>query len=738
MNRAAPFIALVCSLSHPAFAADVQEKTSRIKVGLALEGGGALALAHVGLLEWFDQHHIPVDYIAGTSMGGLVAGFYASGMTAAEMRHKVDGLDWDQLVGGQNDSKTLAFRRREDERELGNRIVAGLRHGLLLPSGLNSGQDLDLLLSEVALPYGEVKSFNDLPTPFRCVAMDLTTATAKVFDSGLLGRALRATMSIPGFYEPVLQKGPDGKTHEYVDGGLLNNLPVDLVKAMGADIVIAVYLADDPYDPNKPHNAIAVLGRSLGAVMAANERHNIEMADVLVSIDLTGLSVGDFSKAQEIMDRGLQGTEKRKTVLAKFALNDSDWGAYTRERASRRKTTLPPPQFVTIEGLDAKEQSLARDLHRYFDGQIGKPLDIARLNDEVAKVMAPDVFAHVAYAEIERDGKPGLAIYVERSNSRPPTFQPQIAVEGSDYLNPRFAIGGRFTRSDFGGFRSELQVDVFVGSMYGVIGEYFHPLTPLGNWFVAPQARAQNIPLDFYRRSRILAFDRETRVGGGLDVGYSIGNTAEIRLGYEADRLSTTSRVGDPVVFPILSGAYRASHISYKLDRVDDEIVPHRGILASTDFRWVDANPGSSQSLPVLETASTFFQPLGSRNTAFVSAEGGTTFGVRNAGLPFFRLGGPQRLSAYGMNELIGDQYFLGRVGFLKQVNASIPFADGRIYLFVDYEVAKMYGALMTTALPMDVNAGVLVRTPLGPLFLGGSTGDAGHRKWYFDFGRFF
>jgi len=134
----------------------------------------------------------------------------------------------------------------------------------------------------------------------------------------------------------------------------------------------------------------------------------------------------------------------------------------------------------------------------------------------------------------------------------------------------------------------------------------------------------------------------------------------------------------------------------------------------------------------------TFFEPPGARNTAFVSAEGGTLFNTRNSGIPLFFLGGPQKLSAHGMNELFGNQYFLGRVGFMKQVKTSIPFADGRIYLFADYEVAKMYGFKDSTALPMDGNAGVLVRTLLGPLFVGGSVGDAGHRKWYFQPGRFF
>jgi NTE family protein len=719
-------------------AADAQtDSKPRPTIGLALEGGGALGLAHVGLLEWFEQHHIPIDYLAGTSIGGLVGGFYASGMTAPELRSKIDHLDLNELVNEQVDYKNLSFRRKQDDRELGNTIQVGLRHGLVLPSGLNSGEALDLLLSEIALPYGNLESFNDLPTPFRCVATDLVSAKQKVFDAGRLGEALRATMSIPGLYDPVLRSTRGKETQEYVDGGLLNDLPVDLVKAMGADIVIAVYLATDPYDPNKPHNALGVLGRSLSVVMAANERHNIEQADILVSVNLSGYSVSDFSKAQEIMARGIEGAERRNTLLDRFALGDSDWRSYLERRQSKRKTVVPPPRFISIEGV-AVPDKLSDQIKHYFADQIGKPVDVAWLDTQIDKIMGMGVFAHISYAQVERDGVPGLAISVELPKSRPPTLQPAPSVNGSDYLNPRYAFTTRITASDFGGFRSELRTDFVLGSTYGVGAEYFHPFTPLSHWFIAPHALAENLPLDFYHRSDIVAFDREYKDGGGVDVGYSISNTGEVRFGYEADHLGTTLQVGSASAFPILSGPYRAAHLSYVYDHVDDEIVPHSGLLAKSNFRWVDANPGSLKSLPVLDAASTFFQPISKRSTVFVSAEGGTTFNTRNSGIPLFFLGGPQRLSAYGMNELFGNQYFLGRVGFLKQVNASIPFADGRIYLFADYEVAKMYGVSDATAVPMDANAGVLVRTVLGPLFLGGSLGDAGHRKFYFQLGRFF
>lgn len=336
--------AAICLLLAFCNAARGQEQSSaqanRLTIGLALEGGGALGLAHIGLLEWLEQHQIPVDYIAGTSMGGLVAGFYASGMSGSDKHTLVDNLDWNKLVGGKTDAAKLSLQRKQDFRELGNSSQLGLRHKLVLPTGLNSGQVLDLLVSRIALPYGQLSSFNQLPTPFRCVAADLATAKAFVFEQGSLAEAMRSTMAIPALFEPVF----DGK-HEFVDGGFLNNLPVDLVKGMGADVTIAVYLATDPFDPAKPQSALDVLKRTVSVVTLANERRNIETADLLISVDLkrTGNGTLTFNDYPEIIQRGFDGAEKRKRVLMPFALGDEDWVKYLKNRAAKRKQNLSCP-----------------------------------------------------------------------------------------------------------------------------------------------------------------------------------------------------------------------------------------------------------------------------------------------------------------------------------------------------------------------------------------------------------
>ncbi len=200
----------------------------RPKIGVALEGGGAMGLAHIGVLKWFEEHHIPVDYVAGTSMGGLVGGFYATGMSPDELKTLIDGMDWKKILGDRTPYEDLAFRRKEDQRAYPNSLLFGLRGGLSLPSGLNAGHQIGLLIDRVTLPYDEVPSFDALPVPFRCVATDLVSQKPYVFKDGSLAVALRATMSIPGAFSPV----NDGKA-VFVDGGLVDNLPTDVVPANG-------------------------------------------------------------------------------------------------------------------------------------------------------------------------------------------------------------------------------------------------------------------------------------------------------------------------------------------------------------------------------------------------------------------------------------------------------------------------------------------------------------------------
>ena len=322
----------------------------RPRIGLVLEGGGALGLAHVGVLKWFEEHHIPIDYVAGTSMGGLVGGLYATGRSSDEIRAFLRDINWYSALNNDVPYKDMAFRRKEDAREYPASLEFGFKdRTAVLPSGFNSGHEVGLILDRIAYPYTELRSFDELPTPFRCVSTDLVSGKAVVFDRGSLSEALRATMSLPAIFSPVRRNG-----QILVDGGLLENLPVDVARRMGADIVIAVNLQTKPLNPNEPLSAFGVLQRSISVGISVNELESMRRADLVIQVHTQEFTSTDYQAAEKIIDLGFTGSEERNAVLSRFALSDGDWTEYAAER-NGRAVRPPVPEFIQVSGADPND-----------------------------------------------------------------------------------------------------------------------------------------------------------------------------------------------------------------------------------------------------------------------------------------------------------------------------------------------------------------------------------------------
>ena len=299
-------LAVVASLLAAGGSADLRAqqapataKPARPRIGLALGGGSARGLAHIGLLAWFEEHRIPVDVLAGTSMGGLVGGAYATGLSPQEIRTLLDGTDWKLIFQGEAPFSDKNFRRKQDERAYPSKLQFGLKGGLKLPSGLNEGQQVDLLLDAITMQYRELSTFDELPTPFRCVAADLVSAQPITFKDGSLSYALRATMSLPGVFIPV-RIGEQ----VLVDGGIFNNIPASVVRAMGADVVIAVSVGGsdvvgDVVGEGKAaatYSMFAVLGNMINAMMSGNTKRGLREADLVIRPAVDDVSSMDFTR----------------------------------------------------------------------------------------------------------------------------------------------------------------------------------------------------------------------------------------------------------------------------------------------------------------------------------------------------------------------------------------------------------------------------------------------------------
>src|SRR2546425_5831057 len=432
----------------------------RPKIGVALEGGGALGLAHIGVLKWFEEHHIPVDYVAGTSMGGLVGGFYATGMNPEEMKALIEGLDWRKILGDRPLYEDLSFRRKEDQRAYPNSLIFGLRRGLSVPAGLNAGHQIGLVIDRVALPYYGLPTFDELPVPFRCVATDLVSGKPYVFKDGSLAVALRATISIPGAFSPV----HDGQT-VFVDGGLLNNLPTDVVREMGAEIVIAVHLESASVKAEDIRSLFNVLEHSVRVVLEENELRSMAQADAVVSVHLAEYNARDYGKREAIMQKGYEAAQERSRLLTAFALDDAGWQDYLQARAARKRTEVPAPQFVKVQGTN---EHGATDVGRYLKSFPGRPLDTQKLDQVLTRVTGVGRYNAASYRFAEEGGRPGLLVQVVEKNDAPPMVQMAFEVDGSQSGNVDFTTGTRFTFMDVAGFRSEWRTDLLLGNTYGI------------------------------------------------------------------------------------------------------------------------------------------------------------------------------------------------------------------------------------------------------------------------------
>src|SRR5215471_2788826 len=306
---------------------------SHPKIGLVLEGGSALGLAHIGVISWLEEHRIPISYIAGTSMGGLVGGMYATGESPVEMHELVDNIHWGEVLRGGTPFRILNYRRKEDKRDYPNDLEFGLKHGIRFPEGFNAGHEVGLILDRIALPYSDIKSFDELPIPFACVATDLLSGKEYVFRKGSLATALRSTMSLPGIFTPVRTEG-----HIFADGGILNNLPTDVAKAMGADIIIAVHLQVREFVAAESLSSFGVLGRSLSVVVATTELRGMERADILITVDLSNYDSLDYEKSKEMSKLGYEATQSKAAILNTLSVDDETWQRYVAERQSRVRT----------------------------------------------------------------------------------------------------------------------------------------------------------------------------------------------------------------------------------------------------------------------------------------------------------------------------------------------------------------------------------------------------------------
>ncbi|HUD65650.1 MAG TPA: patatin-like phospholipase family protein [Candidatus Sulfotelmatobacter sp.] len=710
-----------------------QTQSQRLRIGLALSGGGALGLAEIGVIQWMEENHIPVDRITGTSMGSIIGAMYATGMSPAQIKDFAKKIDWDLAFLPGPTYSDLSYRRKQDGREFLINAPLGLKHGLSGPNGFNAGQGVGLLLDRIAYPESNVASFDDLPIPFRCVATDMLSGEGVVLRKGPLSQAVRASMAIPGVFTPVEING-----QVLADGGMVQNIPVETVREMGADVVVAVELRLPPGDRAQLETLTGVLSRAVDVMITQNERRSLALAQATVSVNMSGFGLSDYGRVEELAQLGYKSAASQSAVLLPYAIQDpAQWQQYLVDREARKPPQ--PSKVETIEVTGADDDTDRRLQHR-LSNALGGPLHLDKFDTQLTRIAGEGQFDRLGYEGFTQNGVPGLRVEAHEKSYGPPFVDLAVNVEDSGVAAFDFSAGARVTFMDIAHHGGEWRNDLLFGSSNLAATEFYQPVAG-SRFFVAPYAFASKLARNSFNGLTRVAVFGDERTGGGFDVGYDSGRRSELRFGYEIYKGKLSPLIGNAGL-PIISGSTGEFRARYVWDGQDSPSVPSRGTRVIATLSRVLQSPGLAHPIGQADLQTSSFIPVGAKTSLFLLVSGGTTF-RGNAGLfQVFALGGPFRLGAYLPQQFLGNHYAYASLGFRREFYRLPQLVGRKIYWGGWYEAGSAFGVAGGDPGPVVVrgtfNLGVIADTIVGPIALAGSVSPSGQSRVNFSIGRIF
>jgi NTE family protein len=711
--------------------------TARPLVGVAFGGGSARGLAHIGVIRWLEEHRIPIDLVAGTSMGGLVGGSFATGLDAAPLTTLLTTLDWDALFGSSNFAYRN-IRRKADARAFPSYLEFGLKRGLGAPTALNNGQQVELLLTRITAPYHLIDRFDDLPTPFSAVAVDLAHASQVVLNRGSLALAMRATMSLPLVFPPVEIEG-----RLLVDGGAMNNVPADVVRAMGADRVIAVNVGELEDPDEIDITMLGVVGATIDAMMRNSARKVIAGADVVIDVPLKEFGSLDWRRSGELIDEGYKAASAQRDRLLPMALDESAYAEWKAERQRRRRTAIPTPTFVTTEGFADGD---TRRLNTMLSRHVGSPLDIANLEEDLAVLSGLDRYETIAWRFVVNDtGSTGLEISGRPKPYAPPFMMLGVNLENTTSSDFNITATGRYLAYGVPTSASELRVDGTVGSDPAIGAELYMPVRS-SRFFLAPHASVSTATFNVIKDDEVFARYAHTLTRVGAAAGVNLGVKSDIRLNAFVGHRKAEVEVGNPI-FPRVSGKETAADLTWRYDSQDSPVVPTSGLLARVRALHVFENPdvivndqvvGSSDPTTQMSASGNHFWSLGKSNRLFFAGGAGSSWG--GTPLPYnqFALGLPFRLGAYQAGELYGENYYLATAGYFREIARLPDFIGGPVFAGGWLENGDAFDRWENATWRSNVSGGIVMDTIIGPVMVGASAGFDGRWRTYLGIGRIF
>jgi NTE family protein len=718
------------------------EPAIRPRICLVLSGGGARGMAHIGVLKILEDLKIPVDCIAGTSMGAIVGGLYASGMTAQQIDATMRSLDWQEAFRDAPPRRDLAFRRKQDDRNFLVRLPLGLKHHtILLPKGFIQGQKLQETLRQLTLPFSNSTDFDLLPTPFRAVATDLETGNAVLMDKGDLAIAMRASMSAPGVFAPV-----ELNDRLLVDGGLAENLPVNVARAMHADVLI-VSDVSFPLQPRAALDSALSITNQMIAILVRKDsdrqRASLTPQDILIEPNLGTATATDFTTPGAIIAGGEHAARAAIPKLSAYAVGDAAYRDYLARRATR-EPGLPPIKFVRV---DEQSKRYEKTILAEMQPLVGKPLDLDQVGKRITELYGLGNFETLDYTLVDQgEGageESGLEVRARRKSWGPNYLRFGLNLEDDFQGNSRYNAAVRFVLTEINDLGAENLTDLQIGSDPKIVSEFYQPLNASRTWFVAPSARIEARDLQVFSKDVLIADFRDREVEGDLDVGRNLGNWGEIRAGLHRTNGLTRVRLGDPT---LVEQQYNIGEYFFKFsyDQLDNVHFPREGQTFTLQWDANRTNLGGDIASDKV-TADWLMARSSGRNTVLLWTSAGSTLDgdYRPNALPeFYSLGGFFNLSGLAPSSLFGPHYAIARAIYFRKIGrGGEGFFEFPAYIGASLEVGNTWqhrGDMSFASARKDASLFLAFDTFLGPVYLGSGYDVSGNAAFYLFLGRTF
>lgn len=725
--------AMCLAAMQPALAQQAAEgQADRPRIGLVLSGGGARGAAHVGVIRVLEELNIPVDYIAGTSMGSIIGGLYASGLSTDEMEAALKNMDWDHVFSDRPPRVDRPFRRKRDDDLYLIKAKPGFNDGKLkFPSGAIQGQKFDLALRQLVQHVSMVSDFDELPIPFRAVASDIGTGEAVVLASGDLAMAMRASMSVPGAFAATVI---DGRV--LVDGGITNNLPINVAREMGADIIIAVDISTPLAAPEDVHNMLQITGQLTSIMTRANaERQIASMSDqdILIVPDLGEIGSADFQLAVDAIESGRVAAEEKRAELARLSVARSKFQELVAERNE------PPGVPQTVEFVRIVNNSRVADevIRERISQPVGEPLDVQRLEADIGRLYGLELFQTVHYAVVEEDGRSGVQITANERSWGPNYLQFGLALSNDFRGDNRYNMGFGYLRTAINPLNGELRFGLQVGEDPIIGADWYQPLDYASRYFVESRARIE--------RRNIAVFDdsiepfaeyRISQSGLELSGGRNFGVLAEARIGYRWATGDVEVRVGAPDLpeFDYDSGAV-FGRLLY--DSVDNASFPTSGAVVLAEYEVFRTGLGGDDDLEQLRSTANYLKTFGSHTFGVGARFNSTTSGeapIQNR----FRMGGFLDLSGLPQDFLSGQHTAILRAIYYRRA-PLIPYFQW--YVGSSLELGNAWESRDDISVSSAILNGSIflgLDTPVGPLYLGYGMAEGSRNAAFFYLGKTF